>query len=245
MMKVIVTENYDESCKVTAGMISDVIKAKPDAKLGLATGGTAEKVYPYLVKDCEEGKISFKDVTTVNLDEYVGIDPSSPQSYKNYMDNLLFSKIDIDPENTYVPSGAGDMEEEIKLFNEKLGGEQLDIQLLGVGVSGHIGFNEPGEHLTAGVHIEKLDESTIEANSRFFEKKEDVPTTSITMGVGDIMKAKKIVLIATGPQKATALKALLMNDEVTTKVPCTMLKMHNDATVVIDKELAEAVGYKY
>lgn len=243
-MKVIVTKNYEESCKVVGGLIVDVVKADPKAKLGLATGGTAERVYPYLVKAYEDKEVSFKDVTTVNLDEYVGIDPSSPQSYKNYMNNLLFSKIDIKEENTYVPSGKGNMDDEIKLFNTKLAGKQLDIQLLGVGVSGHVGFNEPGETLTAGVHIEKLDESTIEANSRFFEKKEDVPTTSITMGVGDIMKAKKCVLIATGAQKATALKALLLNDEVTTKVPCTVLKMHADATIVIDEELAAAVGYK-
>lgn len=244
-MKVIVTENYDESCKVTASLIADVIKKDPNAKLGLATGGTAEKVYPYLVKAYKDGEISFKGVSTVNLDEYMGIDPSSPQSYKNYMNNLLFSGIDIDLANTYVPSGKNAAEDEIKTFNEKLGGKQLDIQLLGVGVSGHIGFNEPGEHLVAGVHIEKLDESTIEANSRFFEKKEDVPTTSITMGVGDIMKAKKIVLIATGDNKAPALKKLLLDDEVTTKVPCTVLKMHNDATIVIDKALAEKVGYKF
>jgi len=243
-MKVIVTKNYDESCKVTADLIVDVIKKDGNAKLGLATGGTAEKVYPYMVKAYEDKLISFANVSTVNLDEYVGIDPSSPQSYKNYMNNLLFSKIDIKPENTYVPNGKANMDDEIKLFNEKLAGRQLDIQLLGVGVSGHIGFNEPSENLVAGVHIEKLDESTIEANSRFFEKKEDVPTTSITMGVGDIMKAKKVVLIATGLGKTNAIKALLMNDNVTTNVPCTVLKMHNDATIVIDKELANAVGYK-
>ena len=244
-MKVIVTKNYDESCKATADLIKDVIKANPNAKLGLATGGTAEKVYPYLVKAYEDKEISFASVNTVNLDEYVGIDPTSPQSYKNYMNNLLFSKVDIKLENTYVASGKGNIDDEIKLFNEKLAGKQIDIQLLGVGVSGHIGFNEPGEKLVAGVHIEKLDESTIEANSRFFEKKEDVPTTSITMGVGDIMKAKKIVLIATGTQKAPALKELLLNDNVTTKVPCTVLKMHNDATIIIDEELAKEIGYKY
>ena len=136
-------------------------------------------------------------------------------------------------------------EDEIKVFNEKLYGDKMvDLQLLGVGVSGHIGFNEPGEKLTAGVHIEKLDESTIEANSRFFVSPDDVPRESITMGIGDIMKAEKIVMIVTGENKVPVMKALLTNDEVTCKVPATMLKMHRDVTVVIDEELAAAAGYK-
>ena len=117
--------------------------------------------------------------------------------------------------------------------------------MLGIGVSGHIGFNEPGEHLVAGVHVEKLDESTIIANSRFFTSPEEVPTMSITMGVGDIMKARRTVLIATGKNKAPAMKSLLMNDEITTAVPATVLKMHADATIVIDQELANEIGYAY
>lgn len=243
-MNVIVTENYEASCRTVADMFIGQIQNKPNSKLGLATGGTAENVYPFLVKAYENGKVSFADVTTVNLDEYIGIAPTHEQSYRNYMDNRLFNLVNINKANTYVASGMNDIEDEIKLFNEKLSnGGQIDLQLLGIGVSGHIGFNEPGTALTAGVHIEHLTESTIKANSRFFEDESQVPRESITMGVGDIMKAKKIVLIATGLQKVPAIKALLMDDSIYTDVPATVLKMHADTTIVIDRELADAVGY--
>lgn len=243
-MNVIVTKDYKDSCKIVAGLIEEQVKKDSKSKLGLATGGTAEKVYPYLVDAYRQGRVSFKDVKTVNLDEYVGLSPDNPQSYRNYMDNLFFNHIDIDKKNTYVPSGTNNMKEEIQLFNEKLAEDRpIDIQLLGVGVSGHIGFNEPGEHLIAGVHIEPLSEKTIVSNSRFFAKKEDVPKNAITMGVGDILKAGKIVLIATGDNKAEAIRAVVTNDEVTTRVPATLLKLHRDATVVIDQELARKAGY--
>lgn len=243
-MKIIVTNDYSESCKVVADQIIAQVQADPASKLGLATGGTAENVYPLLVKAYQEKQVSFAGVSTVNLDEYIGLDPAAPQSYRNYMDGLFFDQVDIDKTHTYVPSGTNDIQAEIALFCEKLEeGRPIDIQLLGIGVSGHIGFNEPGEHLTAGVHIEQLDESTIVANSRFFDSPADVPTQSITMGVGDIMKARKIVLIATGKNKAPAMKKLLMDDLVTTSVPATVLKMHGDVTVVIDRELAAEIGY--
>ena len=245
-MKVIVTNSYAESCQVVADMIITQVQNDPTSKLGLATGGTAEKIYPLLVQAYKDKRVSFAKVSTVNLDEYVGLDPAAPQSYRNYMDGLFFDHIDIDKSRTYVPSGNNNIEAEIALFNEKLyGDKQLDLQLLGIGVSGHIGFNEPGEHLVAGVHVEKLDESTIIANSRFFTSPEEVPTMSITMGVGDIMKARRTVLIATGKNKAPAMKSLLMNDEITTAVPATVLKMHADATIVIDQELANEIGYAY
>lgn len=245
-MKVIVTKSYASSCQIVADILIDQIKKKPNSKLGLATGGTAENVYPLLVKAYKDGKISFADVSTVNLDEYIGIAPTHNQSYRNYMDVRLFDQVDIDKANTYVPSGTNAVEDEIKIFNEKLEANgKIDIQLLGIGVSGHIGFNEPGEVLTAGVHVEHLTESTIKANSRFFDDEGQVPRYSITMGVGDIMKTKKIVLIATGLQKADAIKALLMDDKIYTSVPATVLKMHADATIIIDCELANAVGYMY
>ena len=245
-MKVIVTDSYELSCKAVADMIIQQIQKKSDSKLGLATGGTAENVYPLLVDAYKNGKVSFANVSTVNLDEYIGIAPTHDQSYRNYMDMRFFNHIDIDKTNTYVPSGTNAVEEEIKLFNEKLvNGGRINLQLLGIGVSGHIGFNEPGEKLTAGVHIEQLDESTIKANSRFFDDESQVPREAITMGVGDIMKAEKIVLIATGRQKTEAIKALLMDDDVYTSVPATVLKMHSDATVIIDRELAKCVGYEY
>ena len=243
-MEVIVTNNYEESCQVVADQIIAQVQADPASKLGLATGGTAENVYPLLVKAYQEHRVSFAGVSTVNLDEYIGLDPSSPQSYRNYMDGLFFDHVDIDKRHTYVPSGTNDVEEEIERFNEKLAEKRpIDLQLLGVGISGHIGFNEPREELTAGVHIETLTESTIQANSRFFENKDQVPRSSITMGVGDIMKARKIVLIATGKNKAAAIRSLLMNDQVSTEVPVTMLKLHPHVSIVIDRDLAEEVGY--
>lgn len=244
-MKVIVTKNYNESCKAVAEVIIKQVKEDPASKLGLATGGTAENVYPVLVEAYKEGKVDFSGISTVNLDEYIGMDPASPQSYRKCMDSWFFDQVEIDKEKTYCPSGMNKPEDEVKLFNEKLYGDKMvDLQLLGVGVSGHIGFNEPGDKLTAGVHIESLDESTIEANSRFFDSPDDVPRESITMGIGDIMKAKKIVMIVTGENKVPVMKELLTNDNVTCKVPATMLKMHRDVTIVIDEELAAAAGYQ-
>ena len=244
-MKVIVTKNYEESSRVVADLIEEVVRNNPHARLGLATGGTPEKTYDYLAEDCAAGKISFKDVNTVNLDEYIGITQDNSQSYRRFMNEHLFNRIDIDINNTFVANGMNNPEDEIKLFNERLVQQEIDLQLLGVGVSGHVGFNEGRDYLVAGVHTEELDESTIEANSRYFESKEDVPTSAMTMGVGDIMKAKKVVLIASGLSKVHAIRELVTNDKITTQVPCTILKMHPDSIVVIDEELANAVGYKY
>lgn len=244
-MKVIVTKSYEESCQTTANMIIDQVKRDPSSKLGLATGGTAEQIYPYLVTSYQKEEVDYSAVTTVNLDEYVGMDPSSPQSYRKYMDRLFFDHVNIDKANTYVPSGMNDRQEEIALFNEKLYGDKfIDLQLLGVGVSGHIGFNEPHTTLTAGVHIEQLNESTIASNARFFESQDQVPREAITMGIGDIMKAKKIVLIATGESKATAIKSLLMNDDVSCEIPVTLLKLHRDTVIVIDEALAAAIEWE-
>lgn len=243
-MKIVVTESYKESCKYVAGEIVKVVNNNPSAKLGLATGGTAENVYPFLVDAYEKGEVDFSKITTVNLDEYLGMKPDNPVSYRKCMDTWFFDKVNVDKANTYVASGMNDPAEEIKIFNEKLYGDKLiDFQLLGVGVSGHIGFNEPGDHLTAGVHIEKLDESTIAANSRYFDSPDDVPKESITMGVGDIMKAGKIILIATGESKIPVITRLLADDYVTSDLPASVLKLHRDATIVIDKELAEKCNY--
>ena len=242
-MNLVITSNYKESCVYVAHKIIELVNEKPDAKLGLATGGTAEQVYPHLVEAYKEGKVDFSKVSTVNLDEYLGMSPENPVSYRKCMDTWFFDHVNIDKSRTYVASGLNDPDEEIKIFNEKLYGDKvLDFQLLGVGVSGHIGFNEPGEHLVAGVHIEHLDESTIMANSRYFESPADVPTKSITMGVGDIMKAAKIVLIAPGDSKIPVITTLFANDNVSADLPVSVLKLHRDATIVIDRELANKCG---
>ena len=244
-MKVIVTNSYDETCAVIANMIKELVNAKPDAKLGLATGGTPVPIYKKLIEMNKAGEIDFSRVHTVNLDEYCGIPGTHDQSYRYFMDTNLFDHINIDKKNTFVASGMGDFEANARELEEKVReGGAADLQLLGIGNNGHIAFNEASDHLIAAAHTEKLTESTINANARFFEKKEDVPTMAITMGMGDILAAKKVVLAATGLAKVPAIKGLIMDDVITTQNPSTMLKMHEDAVVVIDRELADAVGYR-
>lgn len=244
-MKVIVTNSYDETCAVIANMIKELVNAKPDAKLGLATGGTPVPIYKKLIEMNKAGEVDFSRVHTVNLDEYCGIPGTHDQSYRYFMDTNLFDHINIDKKNTFVASGMGDFEANARELEEKVReGGAADLQLLGIGNNGHIAFNEASDHLIALAHTEKLTESTINANARFFEKKEDVPTMAITMGMGDILAAKKVVLAATGLAKVPAIKGLIMDDVITTQNPSTMLKMHEDAVVVIDRELADAVGYR-
>ena len=244
-MKVIVTNSYDETCAVIANMIKELVNAKPDAKLGLATGGTPVPIYKKLIEMNKAGEVDFSRVHTVNLDAYCGIPGTHDQSYRYFMDTNLFDHINIDKKNTFVASGMGDFEANARELEEKVReGGAADLQLLGIGNNGHIAFNEASDHLIAVAHTEKLTESTINANARFFEKKEDVPTMAITMGMGDILAAKKVVLAATGLAKVPAIKGLIMDDVITTQNPSTMLKMHEDAVVVIDRELADAVGYR-
>ena len=244
-MKVIVTNSYDETCAVIANMIKELVNAKPDAKLGLATGGTPVPIYKKLIEMNKAGEVDFSRVHTVNLDEYCGIPGTHDQSYRYFMDTNLFDHINIDKKNTFVASGMGDFEANARELEEKVReGGAADLQLLGIGNNGHIAFNEASDHLIAVAHTEKLTASTINANARFFEKKEDVPTMAITMGMGDILAAKKVVLAATGLAKVPAIKGLIMDDVITTQNPSTMLKMHDDAVVVIDRELADAVGYR-
>lgn len=243
-MKVIVTSGYDETCAVIAGIIKDLVNAKPDAKLGLATGGTPVGIYARLIEMNRAGEVDFSRVRTVNLDEYCGIPPTHNQSYRYFMDTHLFDHINIDKRNTFVANGMGDYAANARELEAKVReGGVADLQLLGIGNNGHIAFNEAGDHLTAVAHIETLTQSTIDANARFFASKEDVPVHAITMGMGDILAARKVVLAATGLAKTNAVKGLIMDDLITTHNPSTMLKMHEDVTVVIDRELADAVGY--
>ncbi|OQB24875.1 MAG: Glucosamine-6-phosphate deaminase 1 [Firmicutes bacterium ADurb.Bin182] len=243
-MKVIVTGNFEQTCETAANLISGVIANKPDARLGLATGSSAGGVYPYLIKANKEKKIDFSKVSTINLDEYAGLPPDHTQSYRYFMDTNLFDHVNIDKSNTFVASGIGDPEKIIGEFRAQLKKAPIDIQLLGIGVDGHIGFNEPGNVLYCDAHAEELTNSTIEANSRFFNNRDEVPIKAYTMGMGDIMRAKRLVLVATGAQKAEAVRGLIIGDEVTTRNPSTFIKLHPDAVVIIDKELADLVGYK-
>ena len=244
-MRIYQAENYKAMSRRAANIISAQVIYKPNCVLGLATGGTPVGLYQQLVEWYKKGDLSFAETRSVNLDEYLGLSPHHEQSYRYFMDTNLFDHINIDKKNTFVASGMGEFEANARELEEKVReGGAADLQLLGIGNNGHIAFNEASDHLIAVAHTEKLTESTINANARFFEKKEDVPTMAITMGMGDILAAKKVVLAATGLAKVPAIKGLIMDDVITTQTPSTMLKMHEDAVVVIDRELADAVGYR-
>ena len=242
-MKLIVVNNYEELSKVAAKEFSKVIKEKENAVLGLATGGTPVGMYKELIRMYEQKELNFSKTTTVNLDEYIGLNPEHNQSYRYFMNNNLFNHINIDKSNTFVPNGlAEDLEAQCKEYDQKiaeLGG--IDIQLLGVGNNGHIAFNEPNNELSSGTHIISLTDNTIEANARFFDNIDDVPRKAITMGVGGIMKAKKIILIASGESKAEAIKGIF-SGKITTANPATMLQMHRDVTIIVDEAAAKLIN---
>lgn len=242
-MRVIVAKNNDEIGKIVGGMFVQTVQNDPTATLGLATGSSPEVVYANMVEAYQRGEVDFSKVHSVNLDEYLGLTPDHPQSYRYFMNSHLFDHINIPKENTFVASGIGEPAECVKQFRAVLAKTDVDIQLLGIGEDGHIAFNEPGEVLHADAHVEALTESTISANARFFANEDEVPKLAISMGMGDILKAKKIVLIASGAKKADAIRGLIMNDDIDVRNPSTMLKMHRDATVVIDQTLADLVGY--
>ncbi|MBU3192607.1 glucosamine-6-phosphate deaminase [Clostridium algidicarnis] len=242
-MKLIIEKDYEGISKRAAKEISKVINNKEHSILGLATGSSPIGLYEQLIKLNEEKKVDFSKVTTINLDEYIGISNNHPQSYRYFMNNTLFNHINIDKNNTYVPNGnAEDMKAECIGYDKNirdLGG--IDVQLLGIGGNGHIAFNEPDEELVLGTHVTGLTESTIKANSRFFDSIDEVPKKAITMGLGEIMKAKSIILIASGEGKAEAI-AKLFSGKITTKSPATLLAVHNDVTVIIDEQAASLLN---
>lgn len=236
-MRVIVCDNYEQMSMEGAKIFAAQITLKPNSILGLATGGTPVGLYKNLIKMNKAGEIDFKDVTTFNLDEYYPLSPENPQSYRYFMNEQLFNHINIDKSRTFVPNGMAEdpaaAGKEYDAMVEAAGG--VDVQLLGIGQNGHIAFNEPDENLIAGTHLTGLTESTIQANSRFFNDISEVPTKAITMGIGSIMKAKKIVLLANGASKRDAVKALL-DDKITTNNPATLLKVHPDFILICDME---------
>lgn len=232
-MNFIKVDNYDKLSAIAANIIAAQVIVKPNCVLGLATGSSPLGTYAKLAEKCDAGEVSFAEVTSVNLDEYVGLDGTSDQSYRYFMDHNLFCNINIDDENTYVPNGcAEDLKAEGEAYDafiKELGG--IDLQLLGIGLDGHIGFNEPDDHFVAETHEVVLDESTIEANARFFASKDDVPTKAITMGMGSIMQAKKILLIANGAKKKDILDKAFFGP-ITPYVPASILQLHPDVTVI-------------
>lgn len=235
-MRIIETKTYAQLSMLAADILTEQICAKPDSVLGLATGSSPIGMYEVLVDRYNKGELDFSRITSVNLDEYIGLDGSHPQSYRYFMDTHLFNLVNIDKANTFVPNGlTQDGERDGILYDahiEALGG--IDLQLLGVGYDGHIGFNEPSDTFAVHTHVETLDPSTIEANARFFDSIEDVPTQAMTMGLGSIMKAKKILLIASGEKKAKVLREAF-SGKVTPKIPASILQLHPDVTVIISE----------
>lgn len=237
-MKIIKATDYNDMSKRAAKIIAAQIILKPNSVIGLATGSTPIGTYTKLAEWCNKGDVDFSNVTTFNLDEYLGLDPDHNQSYRYYMNNNLFNKINIKLENTHVPNGkATNIDEECLNYDKKisdLGG--ISLQLLGIGHNGHIGFNEPDECFEKSTHCVDLSEKTIEANSRFFENEDMVPKKAITMGMKSIMQARKIVLIANGEDKKEILKKSLFGP-ITPKVPASILQLHSDLTVISDNLL--------
>ncbi|MEE1355740.1 glucosamine-6-phosphate deaminase [Absicoccus porci] len=239
-MKVIVCENYEEESQKAFEVMKDVIQKNPHAILGLATGSSPEGLYKEMVKDYEENGTSYADITSYNLDEYVGIDRNHPESYYSFMHKHLFDHINIKPENTHLPEGS--TQADADAYEAELKKVTIDLQLLGIGRNGHIGFNEPGTSFDAPTHIVDLTQSTLEANSRFFDNDVNkVPHQAMSMGLGSIMRSKKILLVANGANKADAVKAMV-EGPVTEKVPASILQKHPDVVVVLDKAAASKLS---
>lgn len=234
-MKIYKGEDYQDMSRKAANMISAQIIMKPNCVLGLATGSTPVGIYQELVSRYRKGDLDFSEVVTVNLDEYKGLPKYSPQSYDYFMRSQLFDLVNIEESNTYLPDGmAENVMEECMRYEQliwKLGG--IDLQLLGIGHNGHIGFNEPGEAFDAITHCVNLQERTIQANKRFFRSEDQVPRQAYTMGIGTIMRARKILLAVSGEDKAEILREALCGP-VSPEVPASILQMHSDVTVVGD-----------
>ena len=235
-MKIIKTKDYADMSRKAANIIAAQVITKPDCVLGLATGSTPIGTYKELIKAYENGDLDFSLVKTANLDEYRGLEKTNDQSYDYFMKDNLFNHININFDNLNIPNGEKpDAEEECKRYEavvKALGGQ--DLQLLGMGHNGHIGFNEPADEFPKETHCVDLQESTIQANKRFFEKVEDVPTQAYTMGIGTIMQAKKILVIASGVDKAEIVKKAFFGP-ITPQVPASILQLHPDVTVVVDE----------
>lgn len=239
-MRIIRVNDYDEMSKKAASMVASQMILKSDSVLGLATGDTPIGMYKELVKLYNNKEIDFSDVKSFNLDEYYGLSDDNTQSYHYYMMNNLFNKVNIKRENINILSGiTKDIEKECLSYDQKIknaGG--IDIQILGIGVNGHIGFNEPSVNFEAGTHLVNLDKKTIESNSRFFESMEEVPKSALSMGIKTIMQSKVIVLLASGEAKAEAIYKTI-NGKICPEVPASILQLHNNVNVIVDEAAAK------
>ena len=235
-MKVYIGKNYDEMSRIAANVLSAQVMMKPDCVLGLATGSTPIGTYKVLIERCAAGDLDFSQVKSINLDEYVGLSGEHDQSYRYFMNNNLFNHINIDKANTNVPNGlAEDVDAECERYNNVINTlGPIDIQVLGMGHNGHIGFNEPANHFPLETHSVTLAQTTIDANARFFASVDEVPRQALTMGIQTIMQAKKVLVVVSGKDKAEIVKKAFTGP-VTPEVPASILQMHPDVTVVGDE----------
>lgn len=236
-MKIIKVKNYDEGSLKAFEIIKSVLDVKPNAVLGLATGSSPIGIYQAMIKDYNATKRSYENVVTVNLDEYMGLPKDHYESYYSFMHRNLFNHINIKEENIHLPSSVGNMEENVAQYETVLATYKPDVQLLGVGGNGHIGFNEPGTPFNSRTHTVTLAEKTRLDNARFFNDLSEVPTHAITMGIENILEAKKIVLVAFGENKADAIYGLV-NGPVTESLPASILQKHGDVTIIVDEAAA-------
>ena len=238
-MKVIKVKDYNELSSKAAQLITKQIIKKKNSVLGLATGSTPIGVYQELIGKFQKGELDFSEVITFNLDEYYGLSPEHPQSYYFFMWDIFFKHINIKKENVHLLNGVTEnVDKECKQYEDlikKNGG--IDLQILGIGDNGHIGFNEPDVSLNTKTHLVNLTAKTIKANSRFFNDVQEVPRQAITMGIGTIMRARKIILLASGKRKAKVIERTI-NGPINTKVPASVLQLHNDVTIVVDQKAA-------
>ena len=238
-MRIIVTKSYEEMSMEATKIVAGQMYLKPESVLGLATGSTPLQMYKQLIAVHETVGLDFSRARSFNLDEYIGLDPENPQSYHYFMQQNFFSRINIKPENIYIPNGmAEDIEAEGKRYDgliDQMGG--IDLQVLGIGQNAHIGFNEPDVKFEATTHKVKLDEETIQANARFFADAEEVPRYAISMGIKTIMLARKVILLANGRNKAEAVYKAVCGS-VSPAAPASILQLHRDVTVIVDQEAA-------
>ncbi len=241
MFNIIVTDNYDQASSEAFKIMRDVLR-KENPVLGLATGSSPVGLYKKMIADHNTNGTSYKNVITFNLDEYIGIPKTHDQSYYTFMHENLFDHIDIPEENTHVPVGETDNpEEECAKYEEELQKYTIDIQVLGIGSDGHIAFNEPGTPFDSLTHVMELEEQTRRDNARFFDDNIDlVPTHAVTMGLASIMRAKKIIMIATGANKADAVYDMIKGQK-STDCPASILQDHDDVTIILDKEAATRI----
>jgi len=236
-MKRLVFESYEAMSAYAAELVANEVNDNRELVLGLPTGSTPIGMYSCLANTYKNGQVDFSKVVTFNLDEYVGVDRDNRQSYYKFMEQNLYSRVNLNLKNIHIPSGvAKDLEKECRAYDraiEKQGG--IGLMVLGIGPNGHIGFNEPGNSIAAGTHVVNLTPNTIQANARFFESYEQVPKKAITMGVGNILKAKKILMLICGSAKKE-IAAKLFSDSVSTQIPASLLLLHPDVTVLMDKE---------